>query len=118
MLDGQERRGEFLLVEVLNMPSIGPNLVLSDDADPADSWFSVVIATEQHRRVIDKYLEQLMKGVERPLSLTPCRARQVEIRGSTDVHIDDQLLHTRTPHAVTMTIEPGALPFVPGAKPL
>ena len=48
---------EKLLVEVLNMPSIGPNLVLSNDADPADSWFSVVIATEQHRRVIDKYLE-------------------------------------------------------------
>lgn len=116
VLDGEERKGEFLLVEVLNMPSIGPNLVLSNDADPTDSWFSVVIATEPHRRLLDDYLGQLMKGIERPLPLTPCRARRVEIRGSTDVHIDDQLLHTRTPHAVSMEIEPAALPFLPGGR--
>lgn len=114
VLDGKERTGEFLLVEVLNMPSIGPNLVLSDQADPRDGFFSVVIATEAERAVLDSYLEQRMGGSERPLSMPPTLARQVEIRGSSDVHVDDQLLHTKTPHTVSMTIEPEALKFLPG----
>ena len=33
-VDGEETTGDFLLVEVLNIQSVGPNLVLSSDADP------------------------------------------------------------------------------------
>jgi diacylglycerol kinase (ATP) len=117
VLDGEEITGEFLLVEVLNMPSIGPNLVLSDEANPSDSWFSVVIATEQQRGVLDDYLAHRIDGGDDPLSLPPRHARAVEIRGSTDVHIDDQLLHTQSPHAVAMAIEPAALIFLPGPAP-
>lgn len=114
VIDGEERTGEFLLVEVLNMPSIGPNLVLSNDAHPSDGFFSVVIATEADRGVLDKYLKQRMRGSDAPLAMPPIHARQVEIRGSSDVHVDDQLLHTNTPHTVSMTIEPEALKFLPG----
>ena len=50
VIDGEEHTGEFLLVEVLNMPSIGPNLVLSDEANPTDTWFSVVVADRRASR--------------------------------------------------------------------
>src|SRR4029453_15209155 len=85
VIDGQEEIDDFLLVEVLNIPSIGPNLVLSDDANPTDGLFSGVIATEQHRHVLDGYLAYRMKGGERPLSMPRRHARRVEIRGSTAV---------------------------------
>ena len=49
-LDGQATSGDFLLVEVLNMPSIGPNLVLSDEANPSDGFFSVVATERPSRR--------------------------------------------------------------------
>jgi diacylglycerol kinase family enzyme len=113
-IDGQEQTGRFLLVEVLNMPSIGPNLVLSDEADPGDGKFSVVIATEADRRALDDYLVQRMRGGEGALALPPRHAGRVEIRGSTDVHVDDQVLHTRSPHTVSMVIQPAALEFLPG----
>ena len=89
-LDGQATSGDFLLVEVLNMPSIGPNLVLSDEANPSDGFFSVVVATESHRDVLDEYLVHRIEGGERPLSLTPRHAKQIEIRGWHDVHVDDR----------------------------
>jgi diacylglycerol kinase family enzyme len=114
VIDGQEHTGEFLLVEVLNIPSIGPNLVLSDEALPTDGFFSVVIATEEHRRVLDEYLAQRISGSELPLSMPHLHARRVEIRVVTEVHVDDQLLHTSSPDAVSMTIEPAALQFLPG----
>ena len=114
VIDGQEEIGDFLLVEVLNIPSIGPNLVLSDEAIPTDGLFSVVIATEQHRRVLDEYLAHRISGGERPLSMPPRHARRVEIRGSTAVHVDDQLLDTQSPETVSMAIEAGALQFLPG----
>jgi diacylglycerol kinase (ATP) len=116
VIDGQEHTGEILLVEVLNIPSIGPNLVLSDEALPTDGLFSVVIATEAHRRVLDDYLAQRIRGSERPLSMPHLHARRVEIRLVTEVHVDDQLLHTPSPDAVSMTIEPAALQFLPGPR--
>ena len=117
VIDGEEQTGEFLLVEVLNMPSIGPNLVLSDEANPIDTWFSVIIATEADRGVLDDYLAHRMSGGDRPLSMPPRHARRVEIRGSTAVHVDDLLLQTHSPQTVSMAIEPAALEFLPGPVP-
>jgi diacylglycerol kinase family enzyme len=116
VIDGEEQTGDFLLVEVLNIPSIGPNLVLSDEANPSDGLFSVVIATEDHRGVLDDYLAHRISGGDRPLSMPPRHARRVEIRGSTEVHVDDQLLDTPSPQTVSMVIEPGALQFLAGAR--
>ena len=113
-LDGLATTGEFLLVEVLNMPSIGPNLVLSGEASPSDGFFSVVIATEKQRDVLDEYLVHRSEGGERPLWLTPRRAHRVEILGWDDVHVDDQLLRARPSETVSMTIEPAALTFLRG----
>ena len=113
-LDGLSTTGEFLMVEVLNMPSIGPNLVLSDEANPGDGSFSVVIATEHHRDVLDEYLRHRIDGGERPLALTPRHAKRIEILGWSDVHVDDQLLRTNTSETVSIAIEPAALTFLPG----
>ncbi|MGH6690863.1 MAG: diacylglycerol/lipid kinase family protein [Gammaproteobacteria bacterium] len=113
-LDGLATTGEFLLVEVLNMPSIGPNLVLSEEASPHDGFFSVVVATERHRDVLDAYLVHRIEDGKRPLRLMPHRARRVEIVGWDDVHVDDQLLRARPSETVSMTIEPAALEFLPG----
>ena len=113
-IDGVETTERFLFVEVLNMPSIGPNLVLSDDGDPSDGLFSVVIATEQHREVLDAYLVHRIGGGDRPLSLTPQHGRHVEIHGPADVHVDDQLLRTGSSQTVSVTIQPAALQFLPG----
>src|SRR5690606_31973966 len=44
--DGTTLSGDFVLVEVLNIRSVGPNLVLCPEASPSDGLFSVVVAAE------------------------------------------------------------------------
>jgi diacylglycerol kinase (ATP) len=113
-VDGIATTGDFLLVEILNMPSIGPNLVLAQDANPSDGFFSVVIATESHRQVLDEYLEHRGAGGDEPLALTSRHARHIEIRGWSDVHVDDQVLHTGATATVSIDVEPAAVVFLTG----
>jgi hypothetical protein len=76
--------------------------------------FSVVIATEYHRDVLDEYLLDRIDGGERPLSLPPRHAKHIQILGWRDVHVDDQLLRSDASETVSIVIEPAALEFLPG----
>ena len=76
--DGEEVEGELLLLEVLNIASVGPNLVLSPDADPSDGHLDVVSAGEAERGEIDEYLRQRAAGCEVRMSLPTRRVRRVE----------------------------------------
>jgi diacylglycerol kinase family enzyme len=108
-LDGTEVTAGLLLVEVLNISAVGPNLVLSPDADPSDGLFSVVFASEEHREMLDAYLQQRIEGRESHLSLPAYRAQHVEIQGLSDLHIDDKIVHSDPPRTVSIRIEPAAL---------
>lgn len=90
-VDGHSVEGEFILLEVLNIRSVGPKLVLSSEAHPADGFFDVVSAGEEHRHQIDRYLGERLAGREAFLSLPMRRARKVEIRGWDEMHLDDQV---------------------------
>lgn len=107
-LDGSTITGEFLLVEVLNTPNIGPNLVLSPDATASDGYFSVVIASEEHRNDLHVYMERVIDGQDCSLTLGSRRATRVEMRGRDDIHVDDTLVGS-TSGIVSMSIEPAAL---------
>jgi diacylglycerol kinase family enzyme len=113
-IDGEAVTSEFLLVEVMNIPSIGPNLVLSDRADPGDGLFSVVVATEADRDALDAYLLHRSEGGSDALSLPYRHARLVEFHNGTLVHVDDRLLHTKLPQTVAMAVSPAALTIFPG----
>lgn len=107
-LDGVRTDGQFLLVEVLNTGAVGPNLVLSEDADPSDGVFSVVTAGEEHRDALDGYLLHRIEGRECALALPTQRAREVEIHGVEDAHVDGDL-HAGRSHTVSLRIRPAAL---------
>ena len=107
--DGARTTGEFLLVEVLNIRSIGPNLVFSADATPLDGLFQVVMAGEEHREEIARYLEDLLEGRDHPPSLTSQCARQVTLQGTTDIHVDDEVLLASAHRTVSIRVEAGAL---------
>jgi len=111
-LDGTRVTGEFLLVEVLNICSVGPNLLLSLAADPSDGLLSVVMATEDQRDELAEYLEQRTEGEPRALALPVRHARRVEIAEVDQIHVDDRYLVARAPEPVSMEILPGALEFV------
>jgi diacylglycerol kinase (ATP) len=107
--DGTGTTGAFLLVEILNMSSIGPNLVFSADATPCDGFFHVVMAGEEHRDEIARYLREGPGRGDRTLSLPSTRARHVTLEGSGDVHLDDEVLRTSAGRPLSMEIDAGAL---------
>jgi diacylglycerol kinase (ATP) len=117
LLDDEPIDDEFLLVEILNIPSVGANLELAKDADPSDAFFDVVTAREAERRILKDYLLARRKGAEPTLVLPTRRARRAEITGFERMHVDDELRRIESAGKVTIEIEPGAITFVvPGRK--
>jgi diacylglycerol kinase (ATP) len=108
-VDGVRTTGDFLLVEVLNIRSVGPNLVLAADTDPSDGAFSVVVAAEEHREKLAGYLESRLEDREHPLllSLLSQNARHIMLQGATEVHVDDRILSSSG--TVSIHVEAGAL---------
>jgi diacylglycerol kinase (ATP) len=111
-VDGTPMSGDFLLLEVLNIRSVGPNLVLAPDADPTDGFFSLVTASEQNREQLDDYLQHQIDGRDCQLSLPSQPARQIEIQAPDAVHIDDKVPESRSTGILSIRIEPAALEFL------
>lgn len=109
MIDGRAVAGEFLLVEVLNMSAVGPNLVLAPGADPCDGQFEVVMAREEHRADLDRYLRDRIDGRDSRLELPTRRARAVEIDGWDELHVDDEVRLGSSIGTICLAVEPGAL---------
>lgn len=92
-LDGRREEGEYLLVEALNIRSIGSNLVFTSEADPSDGWLAVVTAGEDDREHVEEYLRHRAEGWDVPAGLPARRARRVDMQTEDDdLHIDDDAL--------------------------
>jgi diacylglycerol kinase (ATP) len=91
-LDGRDLSGEYLLVEAMNVRSVGPNLELAPDADVSDGQFDLVLLSEQHRSVLRDYLTERLEDRRPRLDLPIHRGRHVRLswQGSR-IHIDDEV---------------------------
>lgn len=91
-LDGEDLSGDFILVEAMNIRSVGPNVDLAPDADVSDGVFDLVLLDESHRADLRDYLTARLDGENPRLNLPVRRGRHVELawQGSR-VHIDDEV---------------------------
>jgi diacylglycerol kinase family enzyme len=89
-VDGKELRGKFLLIEVLNIPCIGPAFELAPRANPGDGYLDVVTVREGQRRRLDSHLAANLASEGR-VSFKAHRIRQVTFSCSrTEFHFDDE----------------------------
>jgi diacylglycerol kinase family enzyme len=108
VVDGVSVTGKFLLVEVVNIPLIGPQLAVSPDSDPTDGLLEVVVASESERGAL---LELAATG-----RVAPDR-RLRTLRGTRiTVQTDDRAYH-RDGSLVERTTTSGefSLGIVPGS---
>lgn len=117
-LDDTRIEGEFLLVEALNIPSIGPNLVWSGDADPSDGFFTVVTASEAERDLLTTYLQDRIAGGNGAVHLPTRRARRVHIEALKEMHVDDDVRCWSLPETISMEISSSRLRIVGIGPPL
>jgi diacylglycerol kinase family enzyme len=109
VVDHQEMSDAFLLVEVLNIRSIGPNLVFAPDASPSDGYFDIITAQQEHRAELLAYLADRAEGRDTRLALPHRQGREVRIAGCQALHIDDERVDTRELGPISLRIEPGAI---------
>lgn len=110
-VDGHEVAGEYLLVEVLNVASVGPRLRLSAETTPADGLLSVVIAGDADRDAIRAHLEQPAADRGDHAWLKTWRATRVEVSGWHEYHVDDEVRES-TSGELTIAIRPSSLPVL------
>jgi diacylglycerol kinase (ATP) len=108
-VDGRRVAGSFLLIEIMNIGSIGPQLELASGIDPCDGLLSVVTAREEHRPLLIDYLSHRIEGRAFGLELPTERARQVVVEGWSEIHIDDQVHRGLDAETITASITPAAV---------
>lgn len=113
LLDGVEYDNNYLLVEVMNTASIGPNLKLAPLADPGDGIFDVVLITESQRKEFAAYIDHKLQGKDPHPGFQKFRARQVQLFWEgKKAHIDDKMLSVKKPEQVKIELLHELLEFL------
>jgi diacylglycerol kinase (ATP) len=91
-LDDQNLSGDYVLLEAMNIRSIGPNLDLAPAADPGDGFLDLVLVSKSERDQISKYLTDRIAGKSGSPGLIVRRSRNLRIEyEGLRIHIDDDL---------------------------
>ena len=116
-IDGEDYTGRFMLVEIMNTSSIGPNLQLAPFADPGDETFNVVLITESQRQAFADYVKGKLDGKDIAPFFTALKAKKLQIYWEgTAMHVDDEHLLLDEPADISIEIHAGLLEFlVPNA---
>jgi diacylglycerol kinase family enzyme len=97
-LDGSDLSGEYLLVEVMNVPLVGPNIPLAPGADYGDEQLEVVTVTERERELLAEYVRARLSGGAAPPELTWRRGARVTMHASPgELHVDDEAWRPEPP---------------------
>ena len=112
-IDTIDCSGEFLLVEVMNIRSIGPNLHLAPDADPGDGKFDIVLITENQRKHLAEYVRNKIDGLEVPFDFPLLKGKSLQINWSgKHIHVDDEYHKADEPTTIRIELRQGLLDFL------
>jgi len=108
--DGEKLDGEYLLIQVLNIPSVGPNLRLAPDSSPSDGFLDLVTAGEKDRDAVRVLLDKRSRPED--VELPRRRVREVEIGDWRTIHVDDELQSSEAKSLASIAIEPAGVEFL------
>lgn len=117
-IDGENYAGRYLLVEIMNIQSVGSQLSLAPDADAGDGLLDIVLIRENEREALLNYIDALLKNEAVTVDFTRKRGKSVAVsRSSGRFHIDDEVLpdgsRFGSDHTIKLEIEvhPQSLSF-------
>lgn len=113
-VDGERISGSYLLVEIVNIPYIGPQLQVSPGSDPSDGKFELVLATEHDRHAL---LEIAARGrITSDVRLKTRAAERVTVRSETRCfHRDGAIVEaTHKPNVCAVAMKPAAVTYLVG----
>ena len=112
-LDGIDHSGKFLLVEVMNTATIGPNLNLNPSADPGDGELEVIIIPEAQREKFIDHLKTNMGGKSNGNPFSALKARDIKIvwKG-IHAHVDDEIIKGTKQIAASIELRQHVIKFL------
>lgn len=112
-VDGTDHSGMFYMVEVMNIRSIGPNMLLAPTADPGDGELEVVLVPEAHKEKFSSFLIHRLTDSEEVFQFHTLKGKKIRIRwNGTRLHADDKMLKLEKETEVCIEIKEGALQFL------
>lgn len=111
--DGIDHSDKFLLVEIMNTQSIGPNLVLAPYAATDDGHLDVVLVPEKDKEKFAAYILNKINGEEEAYKFPCIKAKKIEISWEgTHMHADDKVIRSEKNTEVTIELKEGLLEFL------
>jgi diacylglycerol kinase (ATP) len=111
-IDGVSYGQKYLMAEVMNTSSIGPNLNLSPNSDPGDGEFEVVLVEESQREEFASYVSYKISGVESSFNPQIIKGKNITISTPGGLlHTDDELIKTKKPKKIKIKPEWGMMEF-------
>jgi diacylglycerol kinase (ATP) len=112
-VDGHDYSGEYLLVEIMNLPFVGPQLLLSPTSSAQDGLLELVLVARSELATLLELVESESDGAARAAALPSRRAKRVTVRCKDPrFHSDGRLVANRTGADAThdVELEVGAAP--------
>ena len=112
-IDGKTIRGQFLLVEIMNTKSIGPNLLLAPESDTGDGFLDTVIVPYDEKDRFSRFIESRLEGKDLPFDFESIPGKKIRIKSSSEfIHIDDEMIKLPKGEQVTVEMREGLLQFL------
>lgn len=112
-IDGHDYSGSYLLVEIMNTKSIGPNLFLAPEADPGDGFFNVIMIPEADKEKFAAYIMSKINGKEEAYEFPEIKGKEISVSwNGTHVHVDDEVLKLEKDTEVKIEMRKGMLQFL------
>jgi diacylglycerol kinase (ATP) len=113
-IDGKKYSDTYLMVEIMNIQSVGPNLNIAPLANINDGLLDVVLISVDHREALVNYISnRLMHGKDEVFFGTAVKASTVEVKWNGKLlHADDQLIEQKPRNAITLYVRKGILDFL------
>lgn len=113
-IDDKEASGNYLMVEVMNIQSVGPNLNIAPTANVSDGLLDVVLIPESQRTELARYIQsRLLYGKDEAFFGISLKASDVKVEWDGKLlHADDNLVELKKPAIIELSVRKGVLGFL------
>ncbi|MBW8683826.1 diacylglycerol/lipid kinase family protein [Chitinophaga rhizophila] len=113
-IDGVDYSGNYLMVEVMNIRSIGPGLNMNKDADLCDGEMEVVLLSEDKRKSFSAYIkDRIGSSANKDYDLPVIKGKNIRLSWADEhAHIDDELIKSREGKSYIVSILKRELEFL------
>jgi diacylglycerol kinase (ATP) len=112
-INGMDHSGKFLLAEIMNTKSIGPNLILSPAGNPGDGEMEVVLVPESDKEKFAEYVLNKINDRELTYHFQTIKAKNIRISWEgKHVHADDKIIRLKKSPEISIEIKEHLLEFL------